>query len=121
MSAATRARAIARPEEIVLAAFALALVGIVAITGKLPQTFAPPLWRVLRRLHVYFVACVATGGALWVARAARADGTGAWRGRAVAPPAPRPRLRAVLWRRRAVRGARPADTACCGPTSSTPR
>ena len=72
MSASARARVIARPEEIVLAAFALALVGIVAITGKLPQTFAPPLWRVLRRLHVYFVACVATGGALWVGRAARA-------------------------------------------------
>jgi len=69
MNAATRARPIARPEEVVLAAFALALIGIVAITGKLPQTFAPPLWRVLRRLHVYFVACIAAGGALWIARA----------------------------------------------------
>jgi len=58
-----------RPEEVVLAAFALALVGIVAITGKVPDTFAPPLWRVLRRLHVYFVACVAVGGAVWIARA----------------------------------------------------
>ena len=58
-----------RPEEAVLAVFALALVGIVAITGKVPDTFAPPLWRVLRRLHVYFVACVAVGGAVWIARA----------------------------------------------------
>ena len=58
-----------RPEEVVLAAFALALVGIVAVTGKVPDTFAPPLWRVLRRLHVYFVACVAVGGAVWIARA----------------------------------------------------
>jgi membrane-associated phospholipid phosphatase len=57
-----------RPEEVVLAAFALALVGIVAVTGKVPDTFAPPLWRVLRRLHVYFVACVAVGGAVWIAR-----------------------------------------------------
>jgi membrane-associated phospholipid phosphatase len=65
-----------RPEEVVLAAFALALIGIVAITGKVPDTFAPPMWRVLRRLHVYFVACVAVGGAVWIARAplpARAD------------------------------------------------
>lgn len=66
---AARARAVARPEEVVLAAFALLLIAIVAVTGKLPQTFAPPLWRVLRRLHVYFVACVAAGGALWLARA----------------------------------------------------
>jgi membrane-associated phospholipid phosphatase len=66
-----RARAIVRPEEVVLATFALALVAIVAITGNLPQTFAPPMWRVLRRLHVYFVACVAAGAALWIARASR--------------------------------------------------
>jgi hypothetical protein len=75
MNAAVRPRPIARPEELLLAAFALLLVGIVVMTGKLPQTFAPPVWRVLRRLHVYFVACVAVGGALWLARASSAART----------------------------------------------
>jgi len=71
MTATARARAIARPEEVVLATFALALVAIVAITGKVPQTFAPPLWRVLRRLHVYFIACIAGGAALWIGSGSR--------------------------------------------------
>ena len=78
---AARARTIARPEELLLAAFALVLIAAVAITGKLPQTFAPPLWRVLRRLHVYFVACVAAGGALWLARAPGAARAAAGRAR----------------------------------------
>ena len=106
MNAATRARPIARPEEVVLAAFALALIGIVAITGKLPQTFAPPLWRVVRRLHVYFVACVAAGGALWIARAALKRRGGEQDLVQAAGRSPlsddAARLRAVLRRRRAL-------------------
>jgi membrane-associated phospholipid phosphatase len=48
-----------RPEELVLAVFALALGAIIAATGELPRTFAPPVWRIAWRLHVYFLGCVA--------------------------------------------------------------
>jgi membrane-associated phospholipid phosphatase len=47
-----------RPEEVTLAVFGLGLAIFMAATGHAPATFAAPLWRVARRLHLYFAAAV---------------------------------------------------------------
>jgi membrane-associated phospholipid phosphatase len=60
-----------RPEEILLLAFALTLVAIVVFTGKLPPVFEPPLWRIARRLHVYFALCVCGLGLVLLRRRER--------------------------------------------------
>jgi membrane-associated phospholipid phosphatase len=63
-----RRRLVLRPEELAFALFAALLVVIVAVTGTLPPTFEPPLWRVAWRLHIYFVACVGVVGFLFARR-----------------------------------------------------
>jgi membrane-associated phospholipid phosphatase len=59
-----------RPEELALALFAIVLVAITAATGTVPRTFAPPVWRIAWRLHVYFVACVGVLGSVLARRTA---------------------------------------------------
>lgn len=65
---ASRRRLPLRPEEIAFALFAITLVVIVAATGTAPRTFAPPLWRIAWRLHVYFATCAALVGVVLARR-----------------------------------------------------